>query len=187
MGFNAVLLVDDDTQVLTAWARRFRTLGYRTDRDAALNVRTANSLAKARRAFEDRQPDLLVTDVFLSDGVGTDLVRDVRAAGANTVIVLISGEERIAIREGYDAGADQVLCKPLSIDAILARHERGGPAQETLDSVTAARRHRLDVLADCNGNVSQAARLLGITRQALQLWIRSQETDRREPIPAHRG
>ena len=169
---NAVLLVDDDESILRGWIRSFRHRGYKNEESAERSVRSACSLADARAAARMRTPDLAVIDLFLGDGSGLDLVRELRRQDAHTAIVLVSGASALGARSAYEAGANQVLCKPLSIAEMIERVERGAPDPHTRTAADAARKHRLDVIADCGGNITRAAQLLGVSRQALQRRLR---------------
>ena len=73
------------------------------------------------------------------------------------------------------AGADIVVFKPITFSEIKARIQ-GGNLNEPCDEVPTLARaeweHISRVLADCNGNVSEAARRLGIYRSSLQRRLR---------------
>jgi two-component system response regulator RegA len=103
-------------------------------------------------------------------------VRELKAIDETTKVVVLTGYGSIATAlEAVRLGATHYLTKPADVDEILNAFERG---QGTAAPVTAPHEvaslaraeweHIHRVLTDCNGNVSQAARLLGIHRRSLQ-------------------
>jgi two-component system response regulator RegA len=68
-------------------------------------------------------------------------------------------------------GAASYLTKPADADRIIAAFKGTESSAETADVPTLARvewEHIQRVMADCNGNVSRAARALGLHRRSLQ-------------------
>ncbi len=177
---NAVLLVDDDEMLLRAMARSFRFRGYADDISAERSVTSVPSIKSAREAVRTRWPDLAIVDWRLGDGCGIALAHELRQRDAGLTIVLVSGDENLVVRHGYDAGANQVLSKPFSIEKVLARIDRCAPDPHALTAAQAARKHQIEALAECGGNVTRAAALLGVTRQALQRSLRKRPKMKRE-------
>ena len=68
-----------------------------------------------------RRPDLLILDLGLPDGDGTDLLRDLRGWSRLPVIVLSARGSEADKIEALDAGADDYLVKPFSVGELLAR------------------------------------------------------------------
>ncbi|MEX1024195.1 MAG: ATP-binding protein [Planctomycetota bacterium] len=79
---ETVLLVEDKDDLRQSLAYALALRGYQ--------VTSARSLAEARR-YLDVPPDVLVTDVMLTDGNGIDLVRELRATTPGLPVVIISG------------------------------------------------------------------------------------------------
>jgi two-component system response regulator RegA len=68
-------------------------------------------------------------------------------------------------------GADAVLSKPVRPSEIIRQLMEGPPEPNLEETISLARveyEHIARVLADCNGNISEAARRLGIHRHSLQ-------------------
>ncbi len=108
-----VLVVDDEPQILRALEPSLRGAGYQ--------VVTAASLAGARVQAASRRPDAIVLDLVLPDGDGIELCRELRAWYDAPVLVLSAvGEERQKIA-ALDAGADDFVTKPFSVEELLAR------------------------------------------------------------------
>lgn len=80
------------------------------------------SLAMAREALAEERFDLLILDVNLPDGSGLDLLRQVRAAGDSTPVILLTAND-LELDEvtGLEAGADDYITKPFSLAVLRAR------------------------------------------------------------------
>lgn len=80
------------------------------------------SLAKARETLSGDRFDLLILDVNLPDGSGLDLLRQVRAEGDVTPVILLTAND-LALDEvtGLEAGADDYVTKPFSLAVLRAR------------------------------------------------------------------
>lgn len=80
------------------------------------------SLAKARETLSGDRFDLLILDVNLPDGSGLDLLRQVRAEGDATPVILLTAND-LGLDEvtGLEAGADDYITKPFSLAVLRAR------------------------------------------------------------------
>ena len=80
------------------------------------------NLAKAREALAEDRFNLLILDVNLPDGSGLDLLRQVRAEGdATPVILLTANDLELDEVTGLEAGADDYITKPFSLAVLRAR------------------------------------------------------------------
>ncbi len=166
----SILLVDDDETFRARLARALRERGY--DVHQAASPQGAVELAMAE------SPELALVDLRMPGGSGLDLVRDLVRIDPSTNVVVLTGYGSIATAlEAVRLGATHYLSKPADVDEILAafarRHQSAGDAPLPLpDAVPSLARmeweHIQRVLTDCGGNVSQAARLLGVHRRSLQ-------------------
>jgi two-component system, OmpR family, KDP operon response regulator KdpE len=108
-----VLVVDDEPQILRALRTTLRGAGYTVD--------AASTAEEALTAAATNPPEAVILDLVLPDGDGTDVCRDLRTWSDAPVIVLSAvGEERQKIA-ALDAGADDYVTKPFSVDELLAR------------------------------------------------------------------
>jgi len=108
-----VLVVDDEPQILRALGTTLRGAGYTVD--------TAATAEAALAAAAAQPPAAVILDLVLPDGRGTDVTRELRTWTDAPVIVLSAvGEEREKIA-ALDAGADDYVTKPFSVDELLAR------------------------------------------------------------------
>jgi two-component system KDP operon response regulator KdpE len=108
-----VLVVDDEPQILRALQTNLRGAGY--------EVETAATAEEALVAAAMRPPDAVILDLVLPDGRGTDVCRELRGwSDAPVLLLSVVGEEREKVA-ALDAGADDYIEKPFSIDELLAR------------------------------------------------------------------
>jgi two-component system KDP operon response regulator KdpE len=108
-----ILVVDDEPQILRALGTTLRGAGYTVD--------TADTAEGALAAAAAQPPAGVILDLVLPDGRGTDVCRELRTWTDAPVIVLSAvGEEKEKIA-ALDAGADDYVTKPFSVDELLAR------------------------------------------------------------------
>jgi two-component system response regulator RegA len=165
---QSILVVDDDELLRQQLARAFERRG--------LEVRTASGIAEAQHLIETDSPELAVVDLKMPDGSGLKLVELLRKVDPTTRIVVLTGYGSIATAiDAVRLGATYYLQKPADADEVLAAFLRGDGPQQDPQSVprapTLARaewEHINRVLNDCSGNLSEAARRLGLHRRSLQ-------------------
>lgn len=161
-GLHNVLVVDQDERILGSWTRAAR------DR----NLVTAVDAVAARQLASTQRPDLAIVELRLGNTSGIDLIRDIKRELPDLTAVLCSGHLSVAAAvAAIRAGADIVVFKPITFREILDRVREHNEEPDVEGSPTLARaewEHIMRVLADCNGNVSMAARRLGIYRSSLQ-------------------
>jgi two-component system response regulator RegA len=162
---RTLLVVDDDEAFRSRLVRAFRERGY--DAVGAADHEAALTIAR------DESPELALVDLRLPGKSGLDVVRDLRQLDPTTVVVVLTGYGSIATAvESVKLGASTYLTKPVDTDQVLAAFEGESVPATGPQSVPSLARveweHIQRVLADCGGNISQAARLLGIHRRSLQ-------------------
>ncbi len=109
-----ILLVEDSPRVTATVGGALRNNGHSVV--AAGGVRAADEL------FASQPFDVAVVDVGLPDGSGLDWCRAARNAGRELPILLLTARTAVSDRvAGLDAGADDYLGKPFSVDELLAR------------------------------------------------------------------
>lgn len=164
---RTVLIVDSDraaSQVLAGW---FSNVGW--------SVLVAGSCEEAVAAVNARLPDLLVVEESLGDGCGLDLLPRLRARhGALMGIVLTRQGSIAAAVRAIRLGFQDYLIKPLDhhrlVDLFTPPANDAFVEQPSLERVE--REHITAVLGVCGGNISEAARRLGIHRRSLQRRLR---------------
>ena len=162
---RTLLVVDDDDRFRTRLVQAFRVRGF----EAA----GADSYDTAVISARTDSPELAVVDLKLAGQTGLEVVRALKAIDATTSIVVLTGYGSIATAvESLRLGATNYLTKPADADQIVAAFGgpvEGSPIPAAVPSLARVEwEHIQRVLADCDGNVSQAARLLGIHRRSLQ-------------------
>jgi len=108
-----VLVVEDDREIRTMMQSSLSVEGF--------DVQTAVSLSEARALMRNNPPDVVVLDLGLPDGDGTELVREIRKQHATPVIVVSARHQEAQKIALLDAGADDYLTKPFSVGELLAR------------------------------------------------------------------
>ncbi len=86
-------------------------------------VAQAGSLADARREAAEKAEriDLAVVDLLLPDGIGTDLIRDLRTASPGVPVLVLTVAQGPDLRAWVRSmGADEMISKDASVDEILA-------------------------------------------------------------------
>ncbi|MDJ0474974.1 two-component system response regulator KdpE [Pantoea eucalypti] len=110
---TTVLIVEDEKEI-----RRFVRLALENE---DLKVFDADTLQRGLIEAATRKPDLVILDLGLPDGDGTDFIRDLRQWSAIPVIVLSARSDERDKIAALDAGADDYLTKPFGIGELLAR------------------------------------------------------------------
>jgi two-component system, OmpR family, KDP operon response regulator KdpE len=108
-----ILVVDDEPQITRVLKTTLSSQGY--------GVRTASDGEEALLSLKEWTPDLIITDLRMPNLGGLELCRQVRAKCRIPIIVLsVKGEERTKV-DALDAGADDYVTKPFSVNELLAR------------------------------------------------------------------
>jgi two-component system KDP operon response regulator KdpE len=125
-----ILIVDDEAQITRVLRAALSAQAY--------HVRIANDPEEALRLFEDWSPDLIVTDLMMPGISGIEVCKAIRERTSTPIIVLsVRDQERSKI-EALDAGADDYVTKPFSIQELLARiraHLRRAPERTSTQAV----------------------------------------------------
>ncbi|HTJ84514.1 MAG TPA: response regulator [Polyangiaceae bacterium] len=160
-----LLLVDDDDAFRSAMGLALERRGF--------SVIAAASPTEALRLAAKAELEYALVDVRMPGGSGIDLVEQLRAIDDGTRVVVMTGYGTIANAvAAMKAGAFDYLTKPVDADAVenallgVRRDDRGEGAVPSLERVEWEYLQR--VLSDCDGNVSLAARKLGMHRRSLQ-------------------
>ncbi|MBO7358704.1 MAG: response regulator transcription factor [Clostridia bacterium] len=110
---TAILVVEDDAAVRNLMAVTLQTQGYQ--------YRLAGTGGEAMIELTTHRPDIVLLDLGLPDMEGVDIIRKVRSWSAMPIIVISARSEDADKVEALDAGADDYLTKPFSVDELLAR------------------------------------------------------------------
>jgi two-component system response regulator MprA len=111
---TSVLLADDDARL-----RQFLELELQEEGYA---VRSCSDGIGALTDIRQQPPDLLILDWMLPDLSGVEVCQRLRSTGLLLPVLMLTGRDAVADRvQALDAGADDYLVKPFSIEELLAR------------------------------------------------------------------
>ena len=159
---SRILVVDDEphiTDVVSAYlAREGHQVETATDGDAAFELARST------------QPDLIVLDVGLPGRSGFDVLRDLRAVGLDSAVIMLTARDDLVDRvAGLEMGADDYVTKPFEPRELLARigavlRRKADPASTT------AMRSFLDLDIDIEGReVMRGGEPIALTRVEFDL------------------
>jgi two-component system sensor histidine kinase/response regulator len=112
---KTILLVDDDQPLRTLLGLALRKSGY--------CVLEANSGVAGLELAVQRLPDLILSDVDMEGGDGASLLREIRrdpVLKSKQVVLMTGRPDLLTPRKGMEAGADDFLEKPFSLQALLS-------------------------------------------------------------------
>ncbi len=141
-----ILVIDDEPNITRVLRSSLSAQGY--------DVRTANDPEEGLRTFKEWPPDLVITDLMMPGMSGVEVCRAIRTSSAIPVLVLSVREHERSKVEALDAGADDYITKPFSIQELLARvrahlrraPERAATAIEAGDFVIDVTNHNVALL-----------------------------------------
>ena len=109
-----LLVVEDQKDLSDIIVRKLKSEGYGVD--------ACNSGEDAEDYINGTEYDAVLLDIMLPGKTGIGLLKDMRAGGNTTPVILLTAlgdvEDRVA---GLDSGADDYLVKPFDFDELLAR------------------------------------------------------------------
>jgi len=150
-----ILVVDDEAQITRVLKTTLSGHGY--------GIRTAADGEEALQIMKDWSPDLIMTDLRMPNMDGLELCRRVRAQSRTPIIVLsVKGEEAIKV-EALDAGADDYVTKPFSVNELLAR------IRATLRRASAPEQPDTAVIAVGDFRIDIPARAVGVKDHEIRL------------------
>jgi len=164
---RTVLVVDDEDTFRVRMMRALEDRGF--EAWGAANGEDAVAIA------ERETPECALVDLRMPRTSGLTIVRRLHALDATTRIVVLTGYGSIATAlDAVRSGATHYLTKPADIDEVLAAFDRDEAPADVPPTATVPSLDRVEwehierVLVDCEGNITRAARLLGIHRRSLQ-------------------
>jgi DNA-binding response OmpR family regulator len=109
-----ILLVEDEVKLARFIELELGSEGYR--------VSVAHDGMTGLSSIRETSPDLAILDWMLPGLTGVELCRRMRSTGINIPVILLTAKDEVGDRViGLDAGADDYLVKPFSIEELLAR------------------------------------------------------------------
>lgn len=179
-GLSHGLLVDDDTLYLQTLQRSLQKRG--------LTTFTATHVTAALQVAQSQKLDFALLDLRLSTESGLALIEPLRRTQPAIRIVLMTGYASVATAvEAIKRGADNYLLKPTTAETILrtlaaTATDTPPEPQPTMTPLSRLEwEHIHQALAETHGNVSAAARLLGMHRRSLQRKLAKRPGPERKP------
>ena len=108
-----ILIVEDDPSVQNLMATTLRTHDY--------SYLTAGNGETAIMQAASQNPDVIFLDLGLPDMDGVDVIKNIRTWSELPIIVISARSDETDKIEALDAGADDYLTKPFSVEELLAR------------------------------------------------------------------
>lgn len=164
-----LLIAEDDAGFRETLAVEFQERDYTVTAIACLNDFDR---------LVSKQFELAVVDLKLGTDSGLELIERLHQGSPDTTSVVLTGYSSIATAvKAMKLGAANYLIKPVSTDDIEAALLGDVPAEATDDfQAPSLARHEWEyieyILARCDGNITRAAKELGIHRQSLQRKLR---------------
>jgi putative two-component system response regulator len=168
-----VLVVDDDPQIRELLVRVVTSAGYACD--------TATGVDEARSALGEAAHDLVLLDVYLADGSGLSLARELSGTREGPAVVMVTGEDDPdLVRIALDAGAFGYVTKPfrrsdvaIAIDNALRRRQSERASRTRRDELE-------DAVIDRTAAVHDALERMRLAQEDTILRL-SQAVDLRDP------
>ena len=108
-----ILVVEDDAAVRNLITVTLETQNYRFE--------SASDGRQALLAVTSQQPDIVLLDLGLPDMDGVAIIRRIRSWSAMPILVISARSDDRDKIAALDAGADDYITKPFSVDELLAR------------------------------------------------------------------
>ena len=165
---KTLLFVDDDEVLRWQLSRALAARGLR--------VTTAANLDEACRQLSNA-PDFAVIDLKMPGESGLEVLKQAQSRSPRTKSIVLTGYGSIANAvEAMRRGAINYVTKPADADQILQAFESQPMADLAPDAADLKRpslaetewNHIQNVLVDCDGNITHAAKILEIPRRTLQ-------------------
>jgi two-component system response regulator RegA len=167
----AVLLVDEESARRESLTRSFRELG--------IAVRPAAGLKEAIAGARAVSPSLAVVQIGPATAANLHLIADLRGRWLGTRIIVIDSQGFLMTQRAVTSGVSLLCTNADDLLHVLSLRRTylapsGHPADHPIDLSLARAEwgHIHRVLEGCGGNVTEAARLLGIHRRSLQRKLR---------------
>ena len=179
--YGTILIVDDNTSILTA-------MRYLLD-STFEQVLTTTQPDDIRKLMAQQAIDIVLLDMNFTLGVnsgneGLFWLRSIRKQHPQTPVVFMTAYADINLAvKGLKNGAADFITKPWDNDELVRKLKDVLDKQAEIVSLDEMEKEHIRRTIDhCHGNLTQAAELLGITRQTLYNKIRSLT-----PIPSPKG
>jgi two-component system, response regulator RegA len=164
---NTILIVDDDLTFAQMLKRALDRRDFISE--------TAIDIASAEAVMQKKQFSKAIVDLKIAQESGLVLISRLREINPDIQIIMLTGYSSISTAvDAIKLGAVNYFCKPVEVDDLLKAFDDSHIPEEKPLPVSSPSLDRMEweyiqkTLQDCNGNISAAARLLGVHRRTLQ-------------------
>jgi two-component system, response regulator RegA len=149
---NTILIVDDDLTFAQMLKRALDRRDFISE--------TAIDIASAEAVMQKKQFSKAIVDLKIAQESGLVLISRLREINPDIQIIMLTGYSSISTAvDAIKLGAVNYFCKPVEVNDLL----KASPSLDRMEW-----EYIQKTLQDCNGNISAAARLLGVHRRTLQ-------------------
>lgn len=173
--YNTIVIVDDNAAILTALK-----ICLATEFKRIISLSSPDTLVAT--LAKEEAIDAVLLDMNFSLGVnngqdGLFWLRTLKKLYPNTPVVLITAYANLSLAvKGMKCGAADFVTKPWDNNSLISTlRDAINSSREISPLESIEQRHVQRAVDTCHGNISQAAEMLGITRQTLYKKIKKQE------------
>ncbi len=164
---NSLLLVDDDEVFCQVMQRALTRRGFQ--------VETCFNIASAEQAAQQTHFNKALVDLKIAQESGLSLIRSLKTINPEIQIIMLTGYSSVSTAvEAIKLGALNYFCKPIDVDEVLKGFGEADLMEEEPTPISTPSLDRIEwehiqkILQDHQGNISAAARTLGMHRRTLQ-------------------
>jgi DNA-binding NtrC family response regulator len=130
-----ILIVDDERFIRTVLRDALRSWDYET--------LEAQSVAEAKRIFEDDEPSIALLDIDLPDGSGLDILREIKEKRPETIAVMVTGNVDVpSVLTALRSGAHDFIGKPVKLEELRVTLRNAVETRTLRREVKQARKER---------------------------------------------
>jgi len=146
-----VIVVEDDPRI----ADLHRRFTERIEGFAVVGI--AQGLDDARTMAELYKPDLILLDLYFPEGTSLDLLREIRAKGYETDVILITAAKEMGpLKDALRGGVFDYIIKPVILERFVACLEKFREYFHKLNTEGTVEQSDVDSLRNLNPNLAQA-------------------------------
>lgn len=164
---NSILIVDDDITFAQMLKRVLDRRGFIAE--------TAIDIASTEILMQKKYFAKAIVDLKIAQESGLVLISRLKEMNPDIQIIMLTGYSSISTAvDAIKLGAINYFCKPVEVDDLLKAFDSTPTADTIPIPENAPSLDRMEweyiqkTLQDCNGNISAAARVLGVHRRTLQ-------------------
>lgn len=164
---NTILVVDDDQVFCQVMQRALTRRGFQ--------VEVCFNVSSAEHAAQQTHFSKALVDLKIAQESGLSLIRSLKTINPDIQIIMLTGYSSVSTAvEAIKLGALNYFCKPIDVDELLKGFSEADLMEEEPTPISTPSLDRIEwehiqkILQDHQGNISAAARTLGMHRRTLQ-------------------